>query len=121
MSKIRLNPFQIERYYFPVNLSLFEDLVGKMLTHIEAVNLPPGVEKANKDLIRQSLWRWWEFVQENSLSSYKNCIGPIMAPPKGAEPSTSDGYIEYVWLTEGGRIAFKGELDQTPAQSTKSK
>lgn len=64
-------------YYFPLNINLAEKLLGKMLTHIEAMGLPDKVEKANKDLVRQSFWKWWSDVQENSMTSYKGCIGPI--------------------------------------------
>lgn len=64
-------------YYFPVNVDLAQNLLGKVLTHVEAMNLPDKVEKANKDLVRQTFWTWWSSVQENSLTSYKGCIGPI--------------------------------------------
>lgn len=75
-------------YYFPINLYQVEDLLGKVLTHIEAMNLPSSVEKANKDLLRQSIWRWYDSVQENSLTSSKGCIGAIKLPPRTAEPTS---------------------------------
>lgn len=64
-------------YYFPVNLHLAENLLGKFLTHIEAMNLPERSEKANKSLARQFFWSWWSDVQENSMTSYRGCIAPI--------------------------------------------
>lgn len=70
-------PEKIEHYYFPVNLSQVKDLLGKMLTQVEAMNLRGTVEKANKDIVRQRIWKWFEEVQDNSLTSYKGCIAPI--------------------------------------------
>lgn len=73
----KLSPFKIGRYGFPVQLSQIEDLLGKCLTHVEAMGLRESVEKANKDLIRQTIWKWFDGVQENSLTSYKDCWAPI--------------------------------------------
>ncbi len=87
----------IGRYYFPVNLSQFEDLVGKVLTQIEAMNLRESVEKANKDLARQTLWKWFDGVQENSLTSFKGCIAPILAPNESGVAKPGQ---EYIWLTQ---------------------
>lgn len=64
-------------FYFPINSDQFEDLVGKVLTQIEAINLPPAVQRANKDITKQLLWRWFDNVQENSISSWKGIIGPV--------------------------------------------
>lgn len=99
---MKIDPSEIENYYFPVNVSLFERLVGKMLTHVEAMNLPPAAEKANKDLVRQSLWKWWADAQENSMTSWKGCIGPINYVK---DPKTSDQEAGYYWRTDVGMIA----------------
>lgn len=69
-----------EDFYFPINIPQVNTLLGKLLTHIEAMNLPSSAEKANKDLVRQSLWSWFGEVQENSMTSYRNCIAPIELP-----------------------------------------
>jgi hypothetical protein len=74
-----VNPERLDKYYFPINLNQVKDLLGKMLTHVEAMNLREGVEKANKDLVRQHIWKWFAEVQENSLTSYKGCIAPIFS------------------------------------------
>lgn len=95
---VEIDPDKIEQYFFPVNLSQFENLVGKVLTQIEAMNLNERSEKANKDIARQTLWGWWNSAQENSLTSSGLCIGPIFAP-------NSDGQADgsaYQWLTEDG-------------------
>lgn len=95
---MKIDPIDIGSYYFPVNVSLFKNLEGKMLTHVEAMNLPEGAEKANKDLVRQTLWGWFSSVQENSLTSYKGCIGPIR------ETLGVPAEDKYVWITDIGRI-----------------
>lgn len=95
-----IDPAKINRYYFPANTRQFEDLVGKMLTQIEAMNLRESVEKANKDIVRQILWSWWGSVQENSMTSSGLCIGPIVAPNDTGVVSD----LPYVWHTKDGKI-----------------
>ena len=95
-----IDPAKINRYYFPANTRQFEDLVGKMLTQIEAMNLRESVEKANKDIVRQILWSWWSGVQENSMTSSGLCIGPIVAPNDTGVVSD----LPYVWHTKDGKI-----------------
>jgi hypothetical protein len=111
MSKIILNPYKIDKYYFPVSLEQVEVLLGKMLTHVEAMGLNSSAEKANKDLVRQSIWKWWDDAQENSLSSWKGCIGPILAESH-TSPVASNHMGDYIWLTEVGRVAEEKELNQ---------
>lgn len=94
---IKLDAGNVDDYHFPVNLHLAQNLLGKMLTHIEAMNLPASAEKANKDLVKQTFWKWWGDVQENSISSYKGCIGPIQ---KVHDP---DGHV-YVWRTADNEL-----------------
>lgn len=72
-----VDPMKIDRYYFPIDVSQVENLLGQMLTQVEAMNLREQVEKANKDIVRQRIWKWFEDVQENSLTSYQGCIAPI--------------------------------------------
>jgi len=95
-----IDPSKIDRYYFPSNVRQFEDLVGKMLTQVEAMNLRESVEKANKDVVRQILWSWWSGVQENSMTSSGLCIGPVLAPNSDGRVSETPHY----WLTNSGQI-----------------
>lgn len=104
---------KINRYYFPANTRQFEDLVGKMLTQVEAMNLRDSVEKANKDIIRQMLWKWWNDVQENSMTSYKLCIGPIVAPNDTGLVSNEP----HVWHTRSG-VLEKFTKDQKDENNT---
>lgn len=98
---MEVNAMEIESYYFPVNLSLVKQIVGKMLTHIEAMNLSERAEKANKDLVNQTIWKWWSDVQENSMTSWKGCIGPLRVDSKIPAGHTGDSYV---WYTDIGTI-----------------
>jgi hypothetical protein len=67
-----------------------------MLTHVEAMGLPERAEKANKDLVRQSIYQWFSDVQENSITSYRGCIAPIQVLRH-----TNGTERKYVWLAAG--------------------
>lgn len=94
-----------EDHFFPVQAAQVRNLVGKILTHIEAMNLPARVEKANKDLVRQSIWDWWSDAMENSMTSYGGCIGPIEHIQEAL--TSNDKPNRYVWHTWVGEIAPK--------------
>jgi len=102
LDSINLDPDRIEDFYFPVNFRQIEDLVGKVLTQIEAMNMSPTAEKANKDIARQLLWKWWSDAQENSMTSYKQCIGPIYA--RTGNRSADDKSPISTWYTQSGVV-----------------
>lgn len=84
--------------HFPVSQSQFSGLVGKVMQHIEAMNLPPRAEAAAKSLTKSSMWAWWADAQHNSVSSHNGIIGPIDArvarsfgPTIGTNPTSEDG------------------------------
>lgn len=82
--------------YFPISHNHLRDLVGKVLTHVDALGLPNTQGQAAKDLIKQSLYRWFDEVQENSMTSYRGCIAPIEVL------SDADGHDrKYIWHAEG--------------------
>lgn len=64
-------------FYFPINIHQFEDLVGEIMVQLEAMNMPQKAEEANKQIVKRLLWRWWENAQENSITSWKEIIGPL--------------------------------------------
>lgn len=82
--------------YFPINYPQVRDLLGKMLTHVDALGLSDTQGKAAKDLVRESFHRWYSGVQENSLRSYRGCIGPIEVL-RGADGKDR----KYVWHGDG--------------------
>lgn len=114
---MKVNPMRIGEYYFPTNLQQVENLLGKMLTHIEAMNLPQTVEKANKDLVRQTLWKWWSDVQENSMTSYKGCVGPL-----GILETNDSDSTQYIWYTDIGETkpTKEAEFSQVPVVDVSS-
>lgn len=82
--------------YFPINYPQVRDLLGKMLTHVDALGLPETQGKAAKDLVRQSFSQWFDGVQENSMTSYRGCIAPVEVL-RGADGKDR----KYVWHGEG--------------------
>lgn len=85
-----------EDSFFPINSDQVNRLLGKLLTHIDALGLPPGQAKANKDLIRQSLQQWFNEAKDNSRTSHRGCIAPIqlLRHRNGTER-------KYVWRAVG--------------------
>lgn len=83
-------------YYFPVDHPQIRNLVGVILTHIEAMGLPERAEKANKDLAKKAIYSWFNDVQENSMTSYRGCIAPIQTLRDSAGRAR-----KYVWLADG--------------------
>ena len=114
---------EIERYYFPVNLSQIEDLLGKMLTQIEAMNLRESVETANKSLVRQRVWKWFEDVQENSLTSYRGCIAPIYSFTNNGQIRKDNGPQTNRWgymCSNGCHLDTTGKQGCSECPPTKS-
>lgn len=67
-----------DEVYYPINHNQLRDLLGKMLTLLDAMNLPERVHTAQKALIVQSAWLWWDGVYSNATTSYAGCIAPIV-------------------------------------------
>lgn len=97
---IRDHEIDPDDYHYPTNRSMCQNLIGRMLTHIDALGLPSGQEKATKDLVRQSIQQWWIDVCDNSLTSYRGCLGPIEVhrAPNGTER-------DYVWVALTAGVA----------------
>ena len=69
--------------YFPVNVDQFRGLLGKVLTHLDAMALPDRVRRATKTLLVQSAWNWWSDAAENAATSGSGCIAPIVMNGNG--------------------------------------
>lgn len=91
---------EIDNYLYPISHNQMSQLVGKALTHIEAMNLPQRAEKANKELLRKTLWDWWNDAVTNSITSTGRCIGPI----RTNDPHHRSG-AKFEWLTNVGTIS----------------
>lgn len=81
-------------YHFPVDLHLAQNLLGVVLTHLDAIGMPDPQAKAVKDLVRQSFWRWWDTVKENSVTSYRGCLAPIVL----LHDEQNGTERKYVWM-----------------------
>lgn len=64
--------------YFPVNHQQLRDLIGKVLTHLDAMNMPDRAHRAARTLLTNEMWQWWNGVYENATTSYKGCIAPVV-------------------------------------------
>lgn len=65
-------------YYFPINLDQVRDLEGSLFTRLEMLNLSKKAEDAAKVVFQEQVWQWFADVQENSTTSYKGCIAPVI-------------------------------------------
>jgi len=72
-----------EDLYYPINHYLLRNLLGQILTQVEAMNLSGQSEKALKAIFTQMAWRWFDEVTENSITSApdvdgKPCVAPVL-------------------------------------------
>lgn len=101
-------------YYFPINLNQVKDLEESLFTRLEMLNLSKKAEDAAKQVFQESLYQWFADVQENSTTSYKGCIAPIVmqdlehSDDDKTYPSnrwgfdSEEAYQEYVTPVEAG-------------------
>lgn len=89
-------------YYFPVNLDQVRELEESLFTRLEMLNLTKKAEEAAKQVFQEQIWQWFSDAQENSTTSYKGCIAPVITEThKDSEffPSNRWGYAsEEEWL-----------------------
>jgi hypothetical protein len=67
-----------DRVYFPINHNLVRDLLGRLLTQLDAMALPDRAHKAAKSLLVREVWRWWSWCAENSTTSGLGCVAPVV-------------------------------------------
>lgn len=73
-------------YYFPVNLDQVRTLEEALFTRLEMLNLSKKAEDAAKLVFQESLWQWFADAQENSTTSYRGCIAPVVMFGDGSVP-----------------------------------
>lgn len=84
--------------YVPINGGFqLDDLVGKVLTILDALGMQPVQAKAVKDLTRNQIRRWYADAQSNAETSYRGCVAPIVA----LRHTTNGTERKYVWMAEG--------------------
>lgn len=79
-----------DNVFFPTNHALVRDLLGKLLTQLDVMNLPDRAHRAAKTLIVAEVWRWWDYVTDNCVTSYEGCLAPIMMRTRPYQ-KTDDG------------------------------
>jgi hypothetical protein len=70
-----------DNVYYPISHRALRELIGVVLTHIDAMGLPERTHKAAKTLIVRDAWRWWDGVHENATTSGAGCLAPVVLPP----------------------------------------
>ena len=105
----------LENVYFPINISQVRDLEEGIHTRIEMLNLSKKAEDAAKVVMNEYLWQWFYEAQDNSVTSARGCIAPVVLGENFA-PNTLEPYgNRWGWSSEK---AFKesievGEDDQS--------
>jgi len=67
-----------DNIHFPISHLQVRDLLGKVLTHLDAMGLPDRAHRAARTLLTAEVWRWWDGVYENSTTSAGGCTAPIV-------------------------------------------
>jgi len=82
-----------DHIWYPTSPMQVRQLVGKLLTHLDAMALPDRAHRAARTLIVQEMWRWWDEVCDNAVTSTEGCLAPVVARPHGryveGEPSSN--------------------------------
>ena len=90
----------LENVYFPINMSQVRDLEEAIHTRIEMLNLSKKAEDAAKVVMNEYLWQWFYEVQDNSVTSAKGCIAPIIMGEKYAANTIAAWSNRWGWETE---------------------
>lgn len=69
---------QTQDVWFPTYYYQFQFFEGKLLTHIEALGLSSGQEKATKDIFRQLVWDFYGDIASNSKTAAVKELQPIV-------------------------------------------
>lgn len=78
--------------HYPVDHNQVRDLVGKLLTQLDAMALSDRAHRAARTLFVQQIWAWWGNVHENAVTSTQGCIAPVVMTPGAATPSNRWGW-----------------------------
>ncbi len=87
--------------WLPANHRQLRDLLGKLLTQLDAMALSDRAHHAAKALITREVWNWWNGVYENATTSHLGDLAPIVTDgPRVADgPSNRWGWqSEQAWL-----------------------
>lgn len=85
------------RVYFPINHNLVRDLLGRLLTQLDAMGLPDRAHSAAKSLLVREVWRWWSFACDNATTSGLGCLAPVVL--------NDDGYVAKDDVTAAAQVS----------------
>lgn len=91
----------LEQCYFPINYNQVKELEEQTAIRIEMLNLSKKAEEAAKYVFQEMLWQWFYDVQDNSTTSYKGCIAPIvMSNINGLVDESQEPSNRWGWESE---------------------
>lgn len=113
----------LEQCYFPINSNQVRHLEDHIAIRIEMLNLTKKAEEAAKYIFQEMLWQWFYEAQENSVTSYKGCIAPIvMNNINGLVDEETEPSNRWGWDNQEDYLeSHKGEGVHQPAPTTAKK
>jgi hypothetical protein len=90
-----------DNVHYPITHLQVRDLLGKVLTHLDAMGLPDRAHRAARTLLTAEVWRWWDGVYENATTSTQGCIAPIVT---GNDPNGPHSN-RWGWQSEADYLA----------------
>ena len=97
-----------ENYYFPINIDQIRDLEESLHTRLEMLNLTKKAEDAAKVVFNEYIWRWFADAQDNSVTSYKGCIAPVVMGKLASADTVQPPSNRWGWSSEK---QYKESLD----------
>jgi len=85
-----------DQTWFPIKHSQLRDLLGKVLTQLDALSLPDRAHRAARSLIVAEFWRWWNEACDSACTSYAGCLAPVVMAT-GSEDTPSN---RWGWASE---------------------
>lgn len=91
--------------YYPTSHRQLRDLIGKLLTQLDAMALPDRAHKAARTLLTQEAWRWWDTVADNATTSAGGCIAPVVLANGGRYLEGVAASNRWGWDSEAAWLA----------------
>lgn len=104
--------------WFPVNHNQVRDLLGRLLTQLDAMGLPDRAHKAARTLITADVWRWFDAACYNATTSADGCLAPIVMTrtswPVGEPPPAEPASNRWGWSSERAWFDSRSASSQRP-------
>lgn len=92
-----------DHIWYPTSPMQIRDLLGKLLTQLDAMGLPDRAHRAAKTLLVQEVWRWWDGVYENATTS--ESLAPVVGTPGGRYIEGQPSSNRWGWKSEDDWLA----------------